>query len=154
RAEKIVIATGATEQPLVFPGNDRIGVMLPDAVRRLIRDFSIKPGERAVVLGSDDETLAIADELAEIEIEVVKVVDLRVARPRERVAGGRKGRVRRIVLDGEPYACDLVIASGGRHPAYSLLAQAGARVEYDETLGVFVPTSLPAGIEAVGSVTG
>ena len=51
---------GATEQPLVFPGNDLVGVMLPDGVRRLVRDFSIKPGERAVVLGADDETLAIA----------------------------------------------------------------------------------------------
>ena len=63
RAERIVVATGATEQPLVFPGNDLVGVMLPDGVRRLIRDFSIKPGERAVVLGADDETLAIAAEL-------------------------------------------------------------------------------------------
>jgi len=58
RAEKIVVATGATEQPVVFPGNDLVGVMLPDGVRRLVRDFSIKPGQRAVVLGVDDETLA------------------------------------------------------------------------------------------------
>ena len=29
-----------------------------------------------------------------------------------------------------------------------------AHVEYDDTLGVFVPTELPAGVEAVGSVTG
>jgi sarcosine oxidase, subunit alpha len=154
RAEKVVVATGATEQPLVFPGNDLIGVMLPDGVRRLVRDFSIKPGERAVVLGSDDETLAIADELAETGIEVAKVVDLRDARPRELVAQGGKGRVRRLVVDGEPYGCDLIVASGGRQPAYSLLAQAGARIEYEETLGVFVPTSLPAMVEAVGSVTG
>ncbi len=72
RAERIVVATGATEQPLVFPGNDLVGVMLPDGVRRLIRDFSIKPGERAVVLGSDDDTLSIADELAELGIEVAE----------------------------------------------------------------------------------
>ena len=58
------------------------------------------------------------------------------------------------MLDGEPYSCDLVVASGGRQPAYSLLAQAGARVEYDDSLGVFVPTELPDGVEAVGSVTG
>ncbi len=63
---RIVVATGATEQPLVFPGNDLVGVMLPDGVRRLVRDFSIRPGERAIVLGADDETLAIADELDEI----------------------------------------------------------------------------------------
>ena len=77
--------------------------MLPDGVRRLVRDFSIKPGERAIVLGADDETLAIADELADVGIEVVKVVDLRDARPRELVAQGGKGRVRRLVLDGESY---------------------------------------------------
>ena len=29
RAERIVVATGALEQPLVFPGNDLVGVMLP-----------------------------------------------------------------------------------------------------------------------------
>ena len=154
RAERIVVATGATEQPLVFPGNDLVGVMVPEGVRRLIRDFSIKPGERAVVLGSEDDTLAVADELAALDIEVTKIVDLRDVRPRELAAEGGKGRVRRLVLDGERYDCDLLVASGGRQPAYSLLAQAGARVDFDEALGVFVPTDLPAGVEAVGSVTG
>ncbi len=154
RAAKIVVATGATEQPLVFPGNDLVGVMLPDGVRRLIRDFSIKPGERAVVLGSDDETMAIAEELEEVGIDVAMAIDLRDTRPRELAAQGGKGRVRRLVLDGESFDCDLLVASGGRQPAYSLLAQAGARVEYDDALGVFVPTELPAGVEAVGSVTG
>ena len=128
--------------------------MLPDGVRRLVRDFSIQPGRKAVVLGADDDALAVAAELEEIGTEIVKVVDLREARPRELAAQGGKGRVRRLVLDGETYSCDLVVASGGRQPAYSLLAQAGARVEYDDTLGVFVPTELPDGVEAVGSVTG
>jgi sarcosine oxidase subunit alpha len=106
------------------------------------------------VLGADDETLAIAGELEEIGTEIVKVVDLRESRPRELVAEGGKGRVRRLVLDGERYSCDLLVAAGGRQPAYSLLAQAGARVEYDDALGVFVPTELPDGVEAVGAVTG
>jgi sarcosine oxidase subunit alpha len=154
RAERIVVATGATEQPLVFPGNDLVGVMLPDGVRRLLGDFSVKPGERAIVMGSDDDTLAVVDELADAGIEVAKVLDLREARPRELVARGRKGRVRQLLLDGEDIDCDLLVASGGRQPAYSLLAQAGARVEYDEALGVFVPTELPAGVDAVGRVTG
>ena len=154
RAERIVVATGALEQPLVFPGNDLVGVMLPDGVRRLVRDFSIKPGERAVLLGSDDETLSVAEELGSVGVAVSKVVDLRESRPRELAAQGGKGRVRRVLLDGEEIECDLIVASGGRQPAYSLLAQAGARIEYDEALGVFVPTELPAGVEAVGSVTG
>ncbi len=154
RAERIVVATGATEQPVVFPGNDLVGVMLPEGVRRLIRDFSIKPGKRAVVIGTDDESLEVAQDLRETGVAVPRVLDLRELRPRELVAEGRKGRVRRLLLDGDPIDCDLLVASGGRQPAYSLLAQAGARVEYDEQLGVFVPTELPAGVEAVGSVTG
>ena len=154
RAERIVVATGALEQPLVFPGNDLVGVMLPDGVRRLVRDFSIKPGERAVVLGSDDETLSVADDLGSVGVAVSKVVDLRDSSPRELAALGGKGRVRRLLLDGDEIECDLLVASGGRQPAYSLLAQAGARIEYDEALGVFVPRDLPAGLEAVGSVTG
>ena len=63
RATRIVVATGAIEQPLVFPGNDLVGVMLPDGVRRLIRDFALKPGERAVVLAGDDRALAVVDDL-------------------------------------------------------------------------------------------
>ncbi len=154
RAGRVIVATGATEQPLVFPGNDLVGVMLPGGVRRLIREFSIKPGNRAVVLAADDEGLEIADDLREAGIAVPRVVDVRELRPRELAAQGGKGRVRRLVLDGESIDCDLVVASGGRQPAYSLLAQAGARIEFDPELGVFVPTELPAGVEAVGSVTG
>ncbi|MGH3013916.1 MAG: 2Fe-2S iron-sulfur cluster-binding protein, partial [Gaiellaceae bacterium] len=35
RAERVVVAAGGVEQPLVFPGNDLVGVVLPSAVRRL-----------------------------------------------------------------------------------------------------------------------
>ena len=75
--------------------------MLPEGVRRLVRDFSIKPGERAVVLGADDETLSVAEELGRVGVAVTKVVDLRESRPRELAAQGGKGRVRRVLLDGE-----------------------------------------------------
>jgi len=154
RVERIIVATGATEQPLVFPGNDLVGVMLPDGARRLVRDYSVKPGNRAVVLASDDAGLEIADDLREAGIAVPRVLDLRDIRPRELAAQGRKGRVRRLVVDDESIDCDLLVASAGSQPAYSLLAQAGARIEFDPELGVFVPTELPPGVEAVGSVTG
>jgi len=54
RAERIVVATGTIEQPLVFPGNDLVGVMLGDGVRRLLNLWSIKPAERAFVVAADD----------------------------------------------------------------------------------------------------
>ena len=47
RAHRVIVASGIVEQPLVFPGNDLVGVMLPDAARRLVNECSIKPAERA-----------------------------------------------------------------------------------------------------------
>src|SRR5207245_1406966 len=40
RADHIVLATGTIEQPLLFPGNDLVGVVLPEAVRRLVEDWA------------------------------------------------------------------------------------------------------------------
>jgi sarcosine oxidase subunit alpha len=154
RAERIVVAAGSIEQPLVFPGNDLAGVMLPDGVRRLVRDFAIKPGDRAVVLAADEKGLEAADILRDARVAVPRVIDLRDAPPGSIEAHGRKGRVRQVLLDEEPVDCDLLVASAGRQPSYSLLAQAGARAEYDSERDIFVPGELPAGVEAVGSVTG
>jgi sarcosine oxidase subunit alpha len=154
RAGRIVIATGATEQPLVFPGNDLVGVMLPDGALRLIREFALKPGERAAVVAADDRGLAAVEELAAAGVHVVTAVDLREREPATIAAEGRKGVLGAVTIDGARHECDLLVASGVPQPAYSLLAQAGARVEYDAARGIFVPTDLPANVEAVGRVTG
>jgi sarcosine oxidase subunit alpha len=154
RARKIVVATGTIEQPLVFPGNDLVGVMLPDGVRRLIEDWGIKPAERAVVVTADEGGREAALLLREAGVEIAAVYDLRRERLREIVGRGRGGILRGVEIDGRKLDCDLLVMSGGRQPAYSLLSQAGARVEYDPDRGVFIPTDIPDGIEAVGSVSG
>jgi sarcosine oxidase subunit alpha len=154
RAERIVVAAGALEQPLLFPGNDLVGVMLPEAVRRLVRDFAVKPGERAVVLAAGEHGLEVADDLRAAGVEVRRVVDLR-DQPLGRIeVHGKRGRVQGITLGGRGLACDLVVGSAGRQPSYSLLAQAGARVGFDSTRGILLATDLPDGVEAVGAVTG
>ena len=154
RAGRVVVAAGVVEQPLVFPGNDLIGVMLPDAVRRLVNYWSIKPAERAVVLTADDRGLEAAADLEEAGVEIVKVVDFREQKPGTVEAAGRKGRVRQVAIDGRWLDADMIVMSGSPQPNYKLLAQAGARVEFDEGRGIFVPTDLPDGVEAVGAVTG
>jgi sarcosine oxidase subunit alpha len=154
RADKIVVATGAVEQPLVFPGNDLVGVMLPQAVRRLVEEWSIRPGKRAVVVTTDDNGREAAGSLRRAGVEVAGVYDLRRERIREIVGHGRKGVLRSVELDGRKIDCDLLVMSGGRQPAYSLLSQAGARIEYVPESGLFVPTEIPDGVEAVGAVTG
>jgi sarcosine oxidase, subunit alpha len=154
RAGRVIVATGASEQPLVFPGNDLVGVMLPDGVRRLVRDWSIRPGNRAVVIAADDRGLEAAKILDEAGTEMAAVVDLRDQKIDRIEAKGWRGRLRSIAVDGNRIACDLAVVSGGRQPAYSLLAQAGARVEYEPARGIFVPTGLPPDVEGVGSVMG
>jgi sarcosine oxidase subunit alpha len=150
RAERIVVATGTVEQPLVFPGNDLVGVYLASAVRRLVDDWALKPGERAVVIGADERGLGVTEQLERAGVQIARIVDLRARQPRNIAIAGR--RLRGVAIDGEEIACDLLVASGGRQPAYSLLSQAGARIEYDAARGIFVPRDLPPNVEAVGSV--
>jgi sarcosine oxidase subunit alpha len=152
RAERIVIATGTVEQPIVFPGNDLVGVVLPSAVRRLAREWSVSPGKRAVVV-TPREPDVVAD-LEAAGVEVARVVDLRERQPRRLQAHGRRGRLASVRVDDDRIRCDLLVVDGGAQPAYSLLAQAGARIEYDERRGIFVPRDLPPNVDAVGSVTG
>jgi sarcosine oxidase subunit alpha len=154
RAERIVVATGASEQPLVFPGNDLVGVMLPGAVRRLIDFWSLRPGNRAVVVTSDDRGLDAAERLRSAGVEVAEVADLRTTPLRQIVAKDLRGHVKAVELDGRKVSCDLLVMSGGAQPNYSLLSQIGATVEFDTSRGIFVPTDLPENVEAVGAVTG
>ena len=100
--------------------------MLPDAVRRLVNGFSIKPGERAVVLTVDDRGLAAAADLEAAGVQIAEVVDFRTAPTPPaieaqgkggKVAPGRdqrpprQGRPRRHV--GQP-AAELQAARAGR----------------------------------------
>jgi sarcosine oxidase subunit alpha len=184
RARRHVTATGAIEQPLVFPDNDLPGVMLAGGARRLAALYALAPGERAVVATVGDGGLEAALALHEAGVAIAAVADLR-ADGGERPAGtrlaqagipllsettvvracGRRG-VERAVLarvgsDGVALAgsereleCDLLAVSGGEVPASSLLLQAGARARYDTTSGRFLPESLPDGVHAAGAVAG
>jgi sarcosine oxidase subunit alpha len=148
RAGRIVVATGALEQPLLFPGNDLVGVMLPEGVRRMVDDWAVKPGDRAVLVG--EGAVGVKGQLARAGVDIAAVS----LRPEKLAARGRGGKLRSVVLDGKRFDCDLLVVSGGLQPAYSLLAQAGARIEYEPRRGIFVPTEVPAGVAVVGAAAG
>jgi sarcosine oxidase subunit alpha len=54
RAREVVLATGAIEQPLVFPGNDRPGILLAGAAQTYLRRYGVRAGSRAVVVTATD----------------------------------------------------------------------------------------------------
>ncbi|HEY2705679.1 MAG TPA: 2Fe-2S iron-sulfur cluster-binding protein [Candidatus Dormibacteraeota bacterium] len=175
RPAQTVFATGAIEQPAVFPENDLPGVILSGAVGRLLR-HRVCPGRRAVVWTTDARGYAAAAALLETGAAVT-VVDGRalVAGPEVdavRAAGAGlvagasilrawgRGRVEGVEVGSgggartERLACDLLVVAGFRMPSTSLLAQAGARLRHDAAAGWFLAAELPVGMHQAGDITG
>ena len=82
RARRVVLATGASERPLVFADNDRPGVMLASAALAYVRRYAVRPGARAVAVTNNNSTYRTILELVEAGIEVPVLADLR-SRPHE-----------------------------------------------------------------------
>ncbi len=76
-AKETVLASGATERPMVFGGNDRPGVMLAGAVRTYINRYGVAPGRRAVVFTNNDYGATTIRDLKRAGIEVAALVDSR-----------------------------------------------------------------------------
>lgn len=149
RAQRVVVATGAYETPLLFHNNDLVGVMLSTAAQRLIRLHGIKPGERAVVVGWDERAAGVAVDLVEAGVDVVEVIE-----PEALTAAAGRGRVEGVDARGRWIGCDLIVTCGQRVPDAGLLAQAGARMEWSAERGAFVPVELPPWASAAGEALG
>jgi sarcosine oxidase, subunit alpha len=149
RARRVLVAAGAYETPILFANNDLVGVMLSSAVQRLIRLHKITPGRVAVVIGSGQRGDEVVADLREAGVQVVAV-----ARPEAVRAATGKTRVKGIDTRDGHFDCDLIVVCGPHVPDAGLLAQSGARLEWDLDRGAFVAVDLPSHIVAVGDVTG
>jgi sarcosine oxidase subunit alpha len=77
RAERIVLATGAIEQPLIFENNDRPGIMLAGAARQYLRRFGVAVGSRVLIATNNDSAYALAKDLKEAGVLVLGIADSR-----------------------------------------------------------------------------
>jgi NAD(P)H-nitrite reductase large subunit len=71
----IVLATGAFDTPVAFPGWTLPGVVSAGAAQALIKSQRIRPGRRAVVAGSGPFLLVVANALRQAGVRVVEVVE-------------------------------------------------------------------------------
>lgn len=149
RTESIVIATGAHEIPLLFENNDLPGVMLSSGALRLIGLHGVKPGERAVVVGSAQAAASVCAALESAGIEIAATVSLEQV-----VKAVGKKHVSALQTNEQTLSCDLVVMCGDWVPDAGLVAQAGGKVAWDEERAVFVAGDLPEGVSAVGAATG
>ncbi|MGF1954250.1 hypothetical protein, partial [Lactococcus lactis] len=69
--------TGAIERPLVFPDNDRPGIMLSGAALSYAARYGAKPGRCAVITTAHDEAYRAALGLAAVGVEIAAIADLR-----------------------------------------------------------------------------
>ena len=75
RAKKIIIATGAYERTLVFENNDLPGVYGAGGVQTVMNTYAIKPGMRALVVGSGNVGLILSYQLLQSGVKVVAIVE-------------------------------------------------------------------------------
>ncbi len=176
---RVVIATGATERPLVFGNNDMPGVMLASAARTYANRFGVKPGRRAVVATNNNDAYRTAIDLHHAGVTIAAVVDSRT-HPDEQLAeelenlsirlitgstvgsaeGGQHVTHAQIVttqgdtLDPERIHCDLIACSGGWNPNVHLHSQSGAKPVYDDSILSFVPGDSRQAEVSVGAASG
>ncbi len=155
RAKVLVVASGLIERPYVFAGNDRPGVMLSGAARRLIELYAVKPGDRAVVLTANPSGDAAVASLESAGVQVVRVVDARVGETVAATHGSPKAVEAVELGDGSRIEADLLVTATGWTAPTSLLNMAGDRPVYDEAAARFVPgRRLPDNVLATGGVIG
>lgn len=73
--DKVILATGAYDRPLAFPGWTLPGVMGAAAVLRMIKTQWILPGKRVLLAGLGPLQLALADLLLKSGVDVVCVAE-------------------------------------------------------------------------------
>ena len=177
RPRHIMLASGAIEQGLIFPSNDRPGIMLASAARQYLNRYAVKPGNNVIIATNNDTAYQTVFDLAREQISVSTVVDSRskVSEAlRQRVSdlgaylltgarisntSGSKGinSVRIEDLEGNDLGnrkCDLLAVSGGWAPRVHLLAHARGTLRFDAVSQSFLPDRLPPGMSVAGSANG
>jgi methylglutamate dehydrogenase subunit C len=172
-APQSILAAGAIEQPLVFAGNDRPGVMMAGAVSAYLNRFAVAPGQRAVVFTTCDSGWETAADLLDAGISLEAVVDSR-AHPSQagwaaahgvtlyagaRVIAARGVPLRQVDIETDAgrtvrVGADLLAMAGGWSPAIGLAAHLGQRPVWSDAIQSFVIDRAPPGMAAAGAAAG
>ena len=175
RASHMLLASGQIERGLLFPDNDRPGIMLAGAVSSFLGRWAVAPGRQMVLAANNDAAwtaafqahdaglpvLVLADQRPEVHPQLLHQAEQRGLRVQlgSSVAACRgRTRLQAVALrdnDGriQWHAADLLAVSGGWSSALALHAQAGGASAYDTQLHGMVPSAGPAGVP-IGAAAG
>lgn len=75
RAERIIVAIGASERMLAFPNNDLPGVYGAGAAQTLMNVHGVKPGQRVLMVGAGNIGLIVTYQMLQAGVQVVGIVE-------------------------------------------------------------------------------
>jgi thioredoxin reductase len=163
--ESLIVASGARDLALGFPGWDQPGVMGANGLHALLTTYDAFGGRRVLILGSGDLALSTALLALERGLKVAALVEVRdapqgsaplVAQVKaagveiitghvvQRAVGGIDGVEMVWLAPAEggaarPVPCDTVCLAVGLVPAIELLDVVGAKLAVDPERGGHVP---------------
>jgi thioredoxin reductase len=169
--DRLILAAGARDVALAFPGWDLPGVMGARALASLLETYDAFAGRRLVILGSGDLALDCARRALRWGLDVTALVEARgeIQGPAESAAAlaalgveiltghvptgaesgvdGLKALHVRALADGaeRTLACDTVVQAVGLTPVIELLDVLGAALAQSPDLGGHAPVS-PDGV--------
>ena len=177
RARQVVLATGAIERQLVFPDNDRPGIMLASAAQTYLNQYGVTPGRNVAIYTACDSAWQVAFDLKEAGIAIPIVVDLRADVPSQlltrandlgvsvqigHAVTGTSGRLRIRSIQVEPvngggrqtFAVDCLLVSGGWTPSVHLFSQSRGKLRFDAEGSIFLPDSHAQNCVSIGACNG
>jgi sarcosine oxidase subunit alpha len=178
RAKRVVLATGAIERHMVFPGNDRPGVMLASAGRTWLNHHGAAVGWAVGVFAANDGGWLAALDLAKAGVRVAAIVDTRPAAGEAVTQAARAagievltdhavtrtdGRLRISSMMARPVsgggsarriAVDALLMSAGWTPSLHLFSQSRGKVAFDEATQRFLPGQYAQDCACVGACNG
>ena len=169
-AGRAILATGASERPISFPGNDRPGIMTASAIATYVGRYAVVPGKRVALFINNSSGFDVADQLIAAGIRLGAIITPMEALPKryncrtftQSEVIDTRGRLGLSGLkvrgqDGrtEWIDCDCLGVSGGWNPVVHLSCHLGGRPVWREDIAAFVPAEgAVAGMLAAGASGG
>jgi heterotetrameric sarcosine oxidase alpha subunit len=166
---RAILATGAEERPLIFPDNDRPGVMMAEAAVVYARRYGVAIGRRVVIFANSSVGARIGTNLQAAGVNVVALIDARGDAERFKsstriLSGGvvirtvGRSALRSITVrhaDGEEtIEVDALAMSGGFSPRIHLACHRGGMPRWSEPHQAFLAPHGLKGLTIAGSATG
>ncbi len=177
RAKRVILANGAIERHMVFPNNDRPGIMLASAARMYLNQYGVAVGQKVGVYTAHDSAYEAAFDLKRAGVEIAAIVDSRQTPGAAVLAEARslgidvlagqsvvntsgKLRVSSMTVarngGGSPrkIAVDALLVSAGWTPSVHLFSQSRGKVKFEPETQRFLPGTYAQDCLSVGACNG